>query len=70
MWMLATTAATSQSTVSNNQVQAGDVFSSQQLDVVTSSSDTTATTTSTGNSLIGSASSGNLDVESTQTMSG
>lgn len=68
--MLWSTAATSQSTVSNNQVQAGDVFSSQQLDVVTSSSDTSATTTSTGNSLIGSASTGDLDVESTQTMSG
>jgi hypothetical protein len=62
--------ATSQSTVSSNQVQTGDVTASQQLDVVTASSDTMATTTSTGNSLVGSVVTGNLDVRSTQTLSG
>ncbi|MFI4934061.1 MAG: holdfast anchor protein HfaD [Caulobacterales bacterium] len=62
--------ATSQSTVSNTQVQAGDVFSSQTLDVVTASSDTTATTTATGNSFVGSVVSGGVTVTSSQTVSG
>jgi hypothetical protein len=62
--------ATSQSTVSNDQVQTGDIFSSQQLNVVTNSSDTTAVTTATGNSFVGSAVTGSVDVESTQTVSG
>jgi hypothetical protein len=61
--------ATSQ-TVSNDQVQTGDIFSSQQLNVVTNSSETTAVTTATANSFVGSTSSGSLDVESSQTVSG
>jgi len=65
--MLATTTATSQSTVSNNQVDAGDICSSQQFDVVSNSSDTSAT--STADSSVGSASSG-LAVQSTQGNSG
>jgi len=64
------TTATSQSTVTNNQVQAGGVFGSQELDVVTASSDTTATTTATGNSFVGSVVSGGVAVTSTQTVSG
>jgi hypothetical protein len=61
--------ATSQ-TVSNDQTQSGDLFSSTSLDVVTNDSSTTATTVSTGNSFVGSVVSGSLDVESTQTVSG
>jgi hypothetical protein len=60
--------ATSQ-TVTNDQSQAGNVFSSQTLDVVTASSDTTATTTSTGNSFTGSVVTGDLAVTSTQSAS-
>jgi len=62
--------ATSQSTVTNDQTQAGNVTASQQLDVVTDSSDTTATTTSTGNSFIGSAVTGSVAVTSSQTVTG
>ena len=51
-------------------MQTGDIFSSQQLDVVTNSSDTTAVTTATGNSFVGSVVTGSIDVESTQTVSG
>jgi len=61
--------ATSQ-TVTNDQTQAGNVFSSQTLDVVTASSDTTATTTSTGNSFTGSVVTGDLNVQSNQALSG
>jgi len=70
LWLLWCTTATSQSTVVNNQVQSGDVFGSQQLDVVTQSSDTTAVTTATGNSLVGSTISGGVDVQSTQSVAG
>ena len=62
--------ATSQSTVDNTQVQAGAVSASQQLDVVTNTSDTTALTSSTGNSFIGSVVTGGVDVQSTQALSG
>jgi hypothetical protein len=62
--------ATSQSTVSNAQTQGGDVTASQELDVVANSSDTTATTAATGNTLSGSVNAGNLDVESSQTVTG
>jgi hypothetical protein len=62
--------ATSQSTVFNGQVQGGNVTASQQLDVVTNSSDTTAVTTATGNSFVGSVVTGSLDVTSSQTGSG
>jgi hypothetical protein len=62
--------ATSQSTVTNDQSQAGNVTASQQLDVVTNSSDTTAVTTSTGNSFVGSVTTGSLDVASSQSVTG
>jgi hypothetical protein len=62
--------ATSQSTVGNDQVQGGNVTASQQLDVVTASSDTAATTTATGNSFVGSVVTGSLDVTSSQAVSG
>jgi len=61
--------ATSQSTVDNNQVQAGDVFAGQELDVVTTPQ-VTATTTATGNAFSGSVSAGDLTVQSTQTLTG
>ncbi len=61
--------ATSQSTVGNDQAQAGNVIASQQLDVVTAS-DTTAETTATGQSFEASTTSGSLDVTSRQTLSG
>src|SRR5437868_7917270 len=62
--------ATSQSTVDNDQVQDGVVTSSQTFDVDSASSDVTAVTTSTGNSFIGSTSSGSLQVESRQQLNG
>lgn len=68
MWLLCAGAATSQ--IVNNQVQLGDVFATQQLDVVTASSDTTAVTTATGNSLGGTVQSGDLDIQSHQSVSG
>ena len=68
MWLLCAGAATSQ--IVNNQVQLGDVFATQQLDVVTASSDTTAVTTATGNSLGGTVQSGDLDIQSHQSVAG
>lgn len=68
MWLLCAGAATSQ--IVNNQVQLGDVFATQQLDVVTASSDATAVTTATGNSLGGTVQSGDLDIQSHQSVSG
>ena len=62
--------ATSQSTVGNDQVQGGNVTASQQLDVVTDSSDTTAITTATADSFIGSVVTGSLDVLSSQSGTG
>jgi len=62
--------ATSQSTVSNDQYQGGNVTASQTLDVVTATSDTTAVTSSTGNSFVGSAVNGSVDVTSSQTLGG
>jgi hypothetical protein len=62
--------ATSQSTIVNNQVQLGNVFGTDTLDVVTASDDTTAVTTATGNALSGSVESGNVDVQSSQSLSG
>jgi hypothetical protein len=61
--------ATSQSVVNNGQVQLGDVFATQTLNVVDVSGDASATTTSTGNSVYGAVASGSLDVESTQQVS-
>lgn len=62
--------AISQSTVTNDQLQVGNVFATQQLDVVTADSDTTATTTATGNSFTGSVNTGDVDVQSNQTTLG
>ncbi|HEX4180589.1 MAG TPA: holdfast anchor protein HfaD [Caulobacteraceae bacterium] len=62
--------ATSQSTVNNNQVQLGDVFSTQTLNVVDVSDSTTATTSASGNTVSSSVVSGSLNVQSSQTMSG
>ncbi len=70
LWLLCAGAATSQSTVSNNQVQLGDIFASQTLDVVTNSSDTTAVTTATGNTLTGSVVTGGVNIQSTQSTAG
>jgi hypothetical protein len=70
MWLIAAGTATSQSTVTNNQVQAGDIFASQTLDVVTNTSDTTAVTTATGNGLTGSVVTGSVDIQSTQSTAG
>ena len=60
--------AISQSVVTNNQVQNGNVVSSDELDVVTETSDATAAATSTGNSLTGSVVAGSLNVQSTQVL--
>ncbi|WP_340644598.1 holdfast anchor protein HfaD [Phenylobacterium sp.] len=63
--------ATSQtSTVLNNQLQLGDVFSQQTLNVETVSDSTTANTTATGNVYSASTDSSDLDVRSNQTSSG
>lgn len=64
-------AATSQtSTVLNNQIQLGDVFSQQTLNVETVSESTTANTTATGNVYSASTDSSDLDIRSNQTSSG
>lgn len=63
-------AATSQSTVVNNQVQLGDVFSTQTLNVDTVTGDTTVTTTAMGNGATAAVDAGSLAVQSTQAMSG
>jgi hypothetical protein len=64
-------AATSQTnTVLNNQIQLGDVFSQQTLNVETVSDSTTANTTATGNVYSASADGGDLDLRSNQTSSG
>jgi hypothetical protein len=60
--------ATSQSTVSNDQVQSADVYSDGVLNVVTNDSDTTTASVATGNSLIGSVVTGGLNVQSSQTV--
>jgi hypothetical protein len=69
LWLIACGAASSQSTVDNNQVQTGDIFASQSLNVVTASDDT-ATVTATGNAVGGSVASGDLVLQSQQVMSG
>nr|QQZ51657.1 holdfast anchor protein HfaD [Phenylobacterium glaciei] len=64
-------AATSQtSTVLNNQVQLGDVFSQQTLNVETVSDSTTANTTASGNAYSASTDGSDLDLRSNQTSSG
>lgn len=62
-------AAISQSTVNNTQVQLGDVFSTQTLNVVDVSDSTTATTSASGNTVSSAVVSGSLNVQSSQTMS-
>lgn len=64
----AATSQTTDSTVTNNQVQLGDVFATQTLNVVTVSDSTSAVTTAVGNSLSGAVESGSVDVRSTQTV--
>ena len=61
---------TADSTVTNNQIQLGDVFATQTLDVVSSSDQTTATTTATGNAFSGAVETGSVDVQSRQQMDG
>ena len=64
-------AATSQTnTVLNNQIQLGDVFSQQTLNVETVSDYTAANTTATGNVYSASTDGGDLDIRSNQTSSG
>ena len=64
-------AATSQtSTVLNNQVQLGDVFSQQTLNVETVSDSTTANTTASGNAYSASTDGSDLALRSNQTSSG
>ena len=60
-------AATSQSTVLNNQVQLNDIFAEQTLDVVTVTGSSTMITPATGNTFSGSVVGGSdLAVTSTQ----
>jgi hypothetical protein len=63
-------AAISQSAVVNNQVQLGDVFSTQTLNVDSVSDTTSVVTTAMGNGATAAVDSGSLSVQSTQTMSG
>jgi len=63
-------AATSQSVVDNNQVQVGDILSTQTLNVVTVTDQTSATTSATGNNVSAAVVSGSLDVESSQQLTG
>ena len=62
--------AISQSTVTNNQVQLGDVFATQTLNVVDTTDATTATTTATGNGVLSAVATGSLAVTSSQINSG
>jgi hypothetical protein len=62
--------ATSQSTVQNTQVQAGDTTASQTLNVVDVTDSTTGVTTATGNSISAAVQTGSLDVQSTQSVNG
>jgi hypothetical protein len=61
---LSSVAATS--SVNNTQVQLGDVFATQTLNVVAVTDGTSAVTSSTGNGLLASVVSGSLDVQSNQ----
>ncbi len=68
-------AATSQtppppSTADNIQVQLGDVFATQTLNVVDVSGSTTAATTATGNSFSAAVQNGSMNMTSSQTMQG
>ncbi|MFZ5668742.1 MAG: holdfast anchor protein HfaD [Pseudomonadota bacterium] len=66
----ATSQAQTPSEVLNNQVQAGDVLSSQTLDVVEVDEGVSAETAATGNTLVGSVDGADLSVISNQTMVG
>jgi len=73
--LLLCAAATSQaqtppSEVINNQIQLGDVFGTQVLDVVEVSEGVSAETSATGNNLIGSTEGADLNITSNQTMAG
>lgn len=63
-------AQTPPSEVINNQIQLGDVFSTQTLDVVSVTEGVGAETTSTGNNLVGSTDGADLNITSNQTMAG
>ena len=66
------TTAISQSNVLNNQVQLGDVFATQTLDVQDAipGGSSSLTTPATGNSFIGSAVGVGANIVSTQSLSG
>lgn len=63
-------AQTPPSEVINNQIQLGDVFATQTLDVVSVTQGVGAATTSTGNNLVGSTEGADLNITSNQTMAG
>ncbi|MBV9510522.1 MAG: holdfast anchor protein HfaD [Caulobacteraceae bacterium] len=63
-----TGAATSQSTVGNDQTQSSAVSSSQTLNVVDTSDSTSGVTTSTANNLVTGSASGGLNVVSSQSL--
>ena len=58
------------SIVLNEQMQFGDVFAGQTLDVVDSSEQVTVSNSATGNSLAGGVQGGDMSVTSIQTMQG
>lgn len=73
MWLLLAGTATSQTVpnlADNDQVQAGNIFAGQTLNVETASSDVTAVTTSTGNAVTGSVVTGDLQINSAQSTAG
>ena len=63
-------AQTPPSEVVNNQIQLGDVFSTQVLNVVSATEGVGAETSSTGNNLVGSTEGADLNITSNQTMAG
>src|SRR5688572_15048395 len=64
--LFAGVATSQQSQVLNDQVQLGDVFATQTLNVVDATGPVQAATPATGNSLIASSVASPLDVQSTQ----
>jgi hypothetical protein len=66
----AATSQTAPSPVDNQQVQLGDVFATQTLDVVEVSGQTQAVTTATGNAVSGAVENGSLALTSNQSMQG
>jgi hypothetical protein len=63
-------AQTPPSEVINNQIQLGDVFATQVLDVVSVTEGVGAETNATGNNLVGSTEGADLNITSNQTMAG